>query len=164
MSGLILPVITIAFSVIFLLISLSMPAPTRGVGPAAWPRTVLFSMLFLAIILLVTEYRAYLKAKAESAQLKKEAPPKQPYSFRHWISAGVAGLYFLIMGVLGFVPSTALFIAALSRILGLKNWKLSVLVSLASTAAITILFLSVLGMNVPRGVGIFRDFTLFLTR
>ena len=71
-------------------------------------------------------------------------------------------LYAVLMTRVGFFIATALYAAAMSAILGLRNIPKLILASLAITLIIYIIFVWLLGISVPRGAGQLYYFGLWL--
>ena len=172
MSNLVLPIVTILFSLFFLYASLSIPETIRriGLGPAVWPQAVLFIMLFLGSVLLVKELLVNKREKAkkalagEAGQTDAHIKDGEKNTYVNWCVAAVCCLYFYSMGWLGFVPATFLFVIAMAIILGMRRWGVILLVSCVFTLLIGFVFMRVLNTPLPRGIGIFQTLNLFFTQ
>jgi predicted ferric reductase len=62
--------------------------------------------------------------------------------------------YVLLMFVLGFFVTTALFVIAVGLILGIRNWRLTAMTLLVTIPLIYLFFVTFLGARLPAGYGI----------
>ena len=162
LANLILPVAAILFSVVFFLVSLSLPGVNTGMGPGGWPRIILSLMFLLGIILLIKELRLFRKAQGAEKETVEEEK-STPYSFRHWLAVGVIILLTLTIKQIGFPLAAMLFIAVMALVLGMRSWKIILSVSLIAAVAISILFMKVLFLPLPEGVGVFEKLSNLLS-
>lgn len=135
---------------------------TAILGPKAWPTVILVLMLVLALMGVIKTFITSKKTYAaqvssmgelEESEVKFYSIPMSIVSIISIILYSV-GLYFL-----GFIISSILFLYLLSQVLGTKK-KLSVMLFVVIiTAVIVWLFSIVLKVPLPRGIGIFREFS-----
>lgn len=62
--------------------------------------------------------------------------------------------YVLLMFVLGFFVTTALFVIVVGLILGVRNWRLTAITLLVTIPLIYLFFVTFLGARLPAGYGI----------
>ena len=60
-------------------------------------------------------------------------------------------IYVSVLGRIGFLVATTLFITVESRLLGSRAWRRDVIVSLGITLSVYLLFSVVLGIRLPAG-------------
>lgn len=65
---------------------------------------------------------------------------------------GLSVLYVALLSILGFLISTPLFLIILIRFLGYEKWVNNVAASVGLTATLYLLFVTVLGVNLPQGI------------
>jgi len=73
-------------------------------------------------------------------------------------------VYAICLQTLGFILSTFVFFAGYARIVGQRQVRSLVLSSLVATLSVYFVFSRGLGVMLPRGIGILRDFALILER
>ncbi|MCM3761825.1 tripartite tricarboxylate transporter TctB family protein [Halalkalibacter oceani] len=171
-SNLVISIIGIAFSAFFLYQSTILPIPQRNIiiGPEFWPIILTVAMLIVSVSLLI---KTLLSAKKEPAaessveetallneEVAKEVEIDEPeiaYPNRMWMIILAVALYIALVGLVGFIITTVVFLFAASWILGLKKWISLTLTSVLSTAGLVLIFTFFLTLPLPRGVGIFRE-------
>jgi hypothetical protein len=93
--------------------------PLVPIGPAFYPRLLLLLLIILSLGLVLQSVLAYKRA------------PQEEFAPRHWLkqyqptflSFFVFALYVLLLPKLGFLISTALFVATLQWLLGPRLWR-----------------------------------------
>ncbi len=129
------------------------------VGPEFWPRGILFLMIVLSGIVLAKQIAGFLKSrKAQTSEKSITQTESDPY--RLFLVIVVSFGYAFCMGILGFLISTILFQLIFLYLLKVKRLVSIVFVTLVNTAMLYLLFIRVLNMLLPAGVGIFRTFSL----
>lgn len=166
----ILSFITIIFSLFFLFVAFQLPEAnsTTVVGPTGWPVSLLVFMLGMGIVLL---FQTYIQAKRhgssgsiaddhESTDQKISA--NKNVKHRHlYILASIA-IYVLLLPILGFVIVTPFLFFYLAWLLGLGKVLKVACISILSHIAIISLFIYVLGIPFPRGIGVFRSLSFLI--
>jgi putative tricarboxylic transport membrane protein len=128
-------------------------------GPEFWPRIVLVLLICLSGILLIKNITSLVKAERTSkTEEATQGIIQEPYRFLLVVAASFA--YAFGMGVLGFLLSTILFQMIFLSLLKIKRFASILFVSLPNTDMLYILFIRVLNMLLPAGVGVFRTFSL----
>ena len=171
MTERILSVSTIVFAAFFLVLSLQIEARADNlIGPGTWPGALMAMMLVLGIILTISLFR---KKKAETASaatateitaddedLMAEYEDEIVYPNKFYYMIGLLILYTIGLTIIGFILSTVLLILAGALLFGMKKWITALITAVVSTAGFILLFPILLSLPFPRGIGIFRDFSL----
>ncbi len=128
-------------------------------GPSAWP----IILLVLLILLLGIQMAVLLKKNRGAAVADtKVLSVNRKDALKLACAAGILVVYIVLLDKIGFLPSTPLFMLSYMGLLGQKNRKIKIVVALAATCILYILFSRILQVPLPRGYGIFRDFALSL--
>ena len=161
--NLIFPIATMLFSAILYLSTFSLGTSTDPIGPGGWPRIITTCAFFIGMYLLVKELIAIKSAKKadEKSTLSKEIHEKMAFAdfyakYRHWAAYIAMTIPALTMGYLGFPLAIFLFLNAMALMLGMRNWKVLLTVSILTSGLISFLFMRVMMMSLPMGVGVFR--------
>ncbi len=131
-------------------------APYAKLGPDFWPKGILLGIIFLSGILLIKSITSLIKHEIKEPSMRNVQEP-----YRLFLVIAVSFAYAFGMGILGFLLSTILFQVIFLYLLKIKRFLSIILVSLLNTAMLYILFIQVLNMLLPTGVGIFRTISLF---
>lgn len=126
-------------------------------GPGFWPKFILICMMILSLLVAVDAFRA----------LKKSAGEKQPKAAKsavgriRFFSALILIIaYFFLMNIIGFIALTPFFLVAFMILLGEKSWFWMIILSVGMTIVIILAFTQAMYVPLPRGVGIFHDFSV----
>ena len=121
-----------------------------------WPRLVLWSLLVFSLILSADRLwsRPVPDEPSDDATAASGSFPV--------IALACCAVYFVLIGLTGFLISTLLFCATFPVLLGIRDWKRVATFSLGVTAAVWLLVIVLMHVALPRGAGIFRDISLFL--
>ena len=115
-------------------------------GPGLWPMAVAILMLVAAVVLLI-----------KSIRMKPEEDTKIEMwtdgTKRVYISMGILIAYVALLGVLGFIISTAIMLFVFMQWFTKKNPLIIMLISVVCTAVIYAVFRFLL--NVPVNFGLF---------
>jgi hypothetical protein len=79
---------------------------------------------------------------------------------RFFAAIGLGVAYLILLPVLGFIAITPVFMIAFMLLLGEKSKGWIIGVSIAMTAIIVVLFTKAMYVPLPRGVWLFREFSL----
>lgn len=136
--------------------------PPRGVGlgPAAWPQTMLALIAFAAAIWLVQEFLAWRRGRSLAAA-PAVAAPGEVYSY----AKAAAGLVMIVaygwlLPVIGFPLATAAFIALWCFLGGLRHPLVVVPLSLVGTIVLLWIFMGLALMPLSRGQGVFDNISI----
>ncbi|MDP2268395.1 MAG: tripartite tricarboxylate transporter TctB family protein, partial [Deltaproteobacteria bacterium] len=61
-------------------------------------------------------------------------------------------LFTLLMETMGFIVNTFIFVMYLMKVVQRANWRLSLLIAVATTASLYIVFQVLLGISLPRNM------------
>lgn len=180
MSNIFLSVFTIIFSLFFLIESFNLPASRSAgtLGPAAWPTVLLSLMLIFGICLLINSIISFLKdkkaqesgfteangelIKSETIIESEEMEGEIVFPYRYLFIFGTIFVYLILLSFIGFVLSTPLLIIAIAMFLGMRKIPQILSTSIIGSAALVYVFILVLNIPLPRGVGFFRDLSILL--
>ncbi len=127
------------------------------VGSGFWPLLVLSSATILSFVSLIKEGR--LKNVEEEEGLEK----KEGYSRENRVKVILSVLcllfYITVMPFIGFILSTLLFIFPLIFVLGERRKWVLMLSPLLVTGLIVLVFGKLIGMPLPKGMGVFAAFS-----
>lgn len=126
-----------------------------GVSGMVWPQMILWGLLLLSLLLLAQGCVGELRAHANRQQDVSSSHFQRPI-----LLALVGAIYFAVFDELGFIASTLLFAASTVLLLGRRRPIEVSSFSVGFTAILVILFVKVLNVPLPRGVGVFREFSL----
>lgn len=140
------------------------PYPSRPgrLGPAFWPRAILIMMTLTAAVDCVVEAR---KAPDRFATLAAGNATSTGVRRVWWMMAlGLAFTlaYINLSTVLGFPLATMLFMVVFMLLGGFRRPALSVIISTLGTIILVALFVKVVYVSLPLGVGPFESLTLLL--
>lgn len=125
-------------------------------GPALWPRFLLGALLLLSVVVSVGTIRKITKERAWDESLLTMDRGK----VRFFAAIGLGVAYLILLPVLGFIAITPVFMIAFMRLLGEKSTGWILGVSVAMTGIIVVLFTKAMYVPLPRGVWLFREFSL----
>jgi hypothetical protein len=139
-------------------------AKYRYVDSNFWPKILLALTCALSLGLLIQNLFALRKYMAQNTGRDKSDPtPGRPgeVDWRMFILMSLLCLaYFAGLQILGFLISTILFLWFSIVLISTSNRWLKHLFPVIFTACIMVLFVKVLELSLPRGVWLFRDFSL----
>ena len=125
-------------------------------GGMFWPRILLWSILLISTLMLVIALR--------SRPVKKEGASTGPWKYpKTLILVFLACFgYFLLLDVVGFMLCTLLYLGVMLIILGIKNKAQIIIYPVFAVAIYWFLFVQILKVPLPRGIGIFREISILL--
>lgn len=124
-------------------------------GPAYWPEFLLICLMVLSVLVAVDAFRERKKRDPE----KEEGPKFDGGKARLLLAVGFIVSYFFLLKVFGFIILTPFFLIAFMVLLGerKKAWMLAI--SVGMTIVIVWAFTKAMYVPLPRGIGIFLDFS-----
>ena len=148
-------------------------------GPDFWPRAVLVLLMIVCayeVVRRVVFARdaapgvtlaheavaevAVAHGAIEGAAMTQEAEPRYPW--RLAIGIGLTIAYVLVLDWLGFFVTTALFLALFMIVGRYARTRVIAITSLAGSLAFVFVFMKVVYVSLPLGVGPFRAFSVWL--
>lgn len=165
-----LSIITIVVSVFFLVAAFQTPetASSTNIGPMGWPIMILLFTLLMGILLLLTTWvEGRKKDQHDKDHITSdvyEAPTEKNFHMknRHFYILVSIAIYVLLMPVVGFIVVTPVLFFFLAWLLGMGKILKVAAVTIASNIVFVIVFIYLLGIPFPRGVGIFRSFSFLI--
>ena len=133
---------------------------TQGgtVGPAFFPRVALTGLIAVGLIELGHALWNRAAANEPRASAVVDAP-----GFYWWdlvATVAIGSLYVGLMRIIGFIPATVLFQAAMLLVpFRQRSMKIVIGAPLALTFFYFVIFIRLMGMPLPQGYGIFRTFS-----
>jgi putative tricarboxylic transport membrane protein len=122
------------------------PSGTFGPGAGFLPFWLGVAMAILSIILLVNATRA-------PVQASDRAPfPKGRAVVAILETAGALAAFILLLETLGFLVSIALLTAFLLRVVEREGWLTTVMVAVANSAGLYVIFQMLLGVSLPKNI------------
>lgn len=115
-------------------------------GPDFWPKIIAISIIVLGFIILFVAIKGYLKDKKNATEVTDKAKAKFQYLNVLAVTACMFIYYFAFQYV-GYTIPTFLLIVATSYILGYKNWKIMIPVSLTVTISLYLSFTYLFGIK-----------------
>jgi len=146
-------------------------APAGRIGPDAWPKIILG---LLAAVCLYEIGRSFLgnAAGAASGLLQSlmaraaddadgvHIADRSPGLLLGGIAVTIA--YVLVVDVIGFFVATALYLAAFMRVGRYRRYGVIALASVTGSLAFVVVFMRIVYVSLPPGVGPFRDLSFGL--
>lgn len=126
-------------------------------GPAYWPKFLLICLMGLSFLLAVDAIRERKKPSGENTAGSTFDGGK----VRLFLAVCFIALYFILMRMAGFIAITPFFLLAFMLLLGERNKVWMACISLGITALIVWVFTKAMYVPLPRGQGIFLQFSQF---
>ena len=132
-------------------------------GPDAWPRAILALLMFVCVFEIARRSWSWRSARAGRA---RQAGAAEAEGERHpWLlAAGVAitVLYVPLVGILGFFLCTAIYLAAFMWIGRYRSVRVIALSSVLGSLAFVFVFMKIVYVSLPLGIGVFRSLSTWL--
>lgn len=160
--------IVVMFAIFFLTMT-SQIKITNGsftIGPRTWPYILLILMLALGTFGIISNFIKSKKTQAtETTETTDDKEDSEPERRLFNLSIPIVCLlaviiYVLLLNALGFILSSLLFLYGISFLLGEKKQLNAIIFSIVTTTVFVLLFSVLLSIPLPRGMGIFRQFSL----
>lgn len=132
------------------------PGIYAKLGPEFWPTIVLGALMILGVIVSVGTARKITREKAWAAPLMA----MDRGTLRLFAAIALILGYLTLIHVTGFILITPPFMVLFMLLLGEKSKGWMAGVSVGMTVVIVILFTKAMYVPLPRGVGLFRNFSL----
>ncbi|MBT2217973.1 tripartite tricarboxylate transporter TctB family protein [Virgibacillus dakarensis] len=171
-SNIILGVITILFSVFFLIFTMQLPEARASsvVGPAGWPSVILTFMLIMGILQIVKTVREHKKAIGEPTKISTEEEKLPEVQCKdnekiigsHWYVLIAIAVYVLLLPIIGFLVVTPILFFFLAWLFGMRKKRHLISTTVASYVIFVLLFIYALGIPFPRGIGIFQTLSFWI--
>lgn len=126
-------------------------------GPGFWPKFILIAMMILSLWVAVDAFRARKKSAGEKVS---EAAKSAGGRIRFFSALILIIAYLILINIIGFIALTPFFLIAFMILLGEKSWFWMIILSMGMTILIILAFTQAMYVPLPRGVGIFHDFSV----
>ncbi len=134
-----------------------------GLGPAAWPDAMLMGLAVFCVLWIARDIWVL-------GDASRKPTLSVPVEDDHYhLGKAIVGLMLITaygwsLPILGFAVSTSVFIAIWCLFGGLRNLMVVVPVTVLGTIALLWLFMGLALMPLPRGQGVFDNFSIWLLR
>lgn len=115
-----------------------------------WPQFFSITLVILSILLIIDTTIKPDREK-ETDQNNNEIKPKI-YDTKVFYTVGLLLMYVLIMGSLGFLLTTPIFLALLLWFINYRSLGKLITISLGTTVGLVVVFQFILGVPIPQGV------------
>lgn len=171
-ANIITAVLTILFSVFFLISAMNIPNHRSSVviGPTEWPMMILGFMMAMGILLIITSIKEHKKGISTSGatvelsgdELMSDLRNQNIVSGGHWFILLAIAIYIILLPIIGFLFATPILFLFLAWLLGLKKKRILILVTVIAMVIFVLLFIYALNIPFPRGIGIFRSISFLI--
>lgn len=114
-----------------------------------WPQFFALALLLLSVLLVID---TIIKPNREKDEGEKQVAKPQIYERKVFFSVLLLIVYLVIMGELGFLLTTPIFLVALLWAINYRAIKKLIAISLGTTIVLTAIFQFLLGVPIPQGV------------
>ncbi|MGI6028287.1 MAG: tripartite tricarboxylate transporter TctB family protein [Candidatus Heteroscillospira sp.] len=167
MGHIVMSLVILLFGVVLFANSFGFPEIQGGSiqDAGAWPRIVAALLIFFTCLALYEDYKNWKREKA-LPESERPDPTKaegyDPKGRRRMLGAVTLMLLYMVFGLkyLGFIASSLVFIPLFMYLLGNRKPIVIILNTLAVTILCYLLFCKFMMIPLPRGMGIFRSFSL----
>lgn len=133
----------IAIGSVFLILSQEFPKEiSNSPGPGFYPALLSYLLIVLGVILFIQSLASKKRQEIVITLKSKQA------IFSYKIT-GISILYVIFLPILGFILTTLLFIAVTSYLMGIKNWKIIMILPIIITTLTVIIFEVVFHIPLP---------------
>lgn len=148
--------ITLFTGLVFMVLTftISEPVSKGDIGPRIWPQLLAVFIIGLSIFNILI-YKKNSKNSAQESYKEDTNNDSIAYPKNLWISITLLALYTFLINYIGFVVSTTLFVLVNMYVMGLKNKRNLIIISVIIVVALVVVFPKLLGVPLPRGVGVF---------
>lgn len=160
----------IVFSVFFLFVTPQIKITNSSfiIGPRDWPYILLIGMLGFSVFGVIKSFVKSKRLKVrelETVYDEVNPGPAETEKTAFKLSVPMVALtsiiiYVILLNLIGFIISTVLFLFGITFLLGQKKKVNAAIFAIVTTTVFVLLFTSLLEIPLPRGIGIFRQFSL----
>jgi putative tricarboxylic transport membrane protein len=126
----------------------------KGIDMDFWPK-ILFAIIVVLAVALIWQNIANIRARLAAGKTETAGEPF------NWAKLGASALlvvaYFIGLQTVGFMIATVVFLFLAIRLIGYANRLLGTIYPFAFTALVTLAFVKVLELPLPRGMGLFES-------
>lgn len=126
----------------------------KGIDMDFWPKILLVVVALLALAQ-IAQNVLNIRSRLAAGKVREEGGE----AF-NWAKLGASGAlvvaYFIGLQTVGFMIATVVFLFFATRLIGYSNWVLGLVYQFAFTALVTLAFVKLLELPLPRGMGPFE--------
>jgi putative tricarboxylic transport membrane protein len=141
-------------------------AQTPGrIGPDAWPKLILILMMATAVwglIAAVLRRPTNISAEAEIEQIETLVRPPEVFPHLVWIGVFLTLGYVFALPVLGYFIASVIYVGAIMFVGHYRRMLYVSMFSLVVPLIFMFLFMRVVYVSLPLGIGSFKDVTLMI--
>jgi uncharacterized membrane protein len=126
-------------------------------GPGFWPKVILVCMMILSAWIALDVFRA---RKKSTGPKTSDAADSAGSRIRFFSALVMIIAYLVLLNVIGFAALTPFFMIAFMTLLGEKSWPWMIGLSIGMTIIVLLAFTQAMYVPLPRGVGVFREFSI----
>jgi len=132
-------------------------------GPDAWPKAILGLLAFVCVVEIARRAWSWRSAPVPEARREADAEP-EPTRYPRLLAGGIAitALYVPGLEVLGFFTCTVIYLAAFMWIGRYRSIRVIAASSIVGTLAFVFVFMKVVYVSLPLGMGPFRSISTWL--
>lgn len=131
-------------------------------GSKGFPQMIAIVAIILLIAIVIKTIIAMRKTEPVKGKTAKITTSTKTLYKRVVLLITLLFLYIVFLKKIGFTLETLLFIFLSLTILGYKNYRVSIIFSIAFTAMLVIVFGRVFFIAIPRGTGLLKELSYFL--
>jgi len=145
----------------FINLQIKTPPPTDGgMSAKTWPQILLMVLIVCIIFNLIKVYK---KGKSEGKLFfEMSVNEKKILSWKIWVGICLCFAYPIGLRYIGFFAASLMYLLPMIYLLGGRAKKTLISWSLGITIVVYIVFRMILGVPLPRGTGVFREFAIWL--
>jgi len=155
--------LVVFFTYAYFFIGATVPkAEGPGWGAEVWPQAILIALIILLGVNMVMVYRGGGKTPEFGFGKLRQISLTSFVQGKLFLGMAALFVYAMSLQAAGFILSTFVFFVVYARIVGQKHTKTLVVSAFVATFTVYFVFSRALGVMLPRGYGILRDFAIFL--
>ena len=162
MGELIFTAILLICAVILLISSFSIPIVDDIAGARYWP---MFLLVVCILLLTLKVIKAWKNLPADRKErIAQLSEVKSRGTVKLLLAFAICTVYVLIVSRIGFIFGTFLLGIGISWLLGAKKLHQMALAGLCASIPIYAIFVWILNLRLPRGIGVFYDISMWVER
>lgn len=141
-------------------------AKYKNVDSAFWPKIILASMGILSVLILYENIAALRLRRSEKREATSGCDEDVAASGVDWkkmaLMAVLCIAYYWGLSILGFVIATIAFMWLAMAVIGGAKKITAIIFPIVFTGALAVIFVKILELSLPRGIGLFHELSLLL--
>ena len=131
-------------------------------SPVDWPRSLLLLLIFFMFVNMINIFRTTPAKDRNLSSLPSASSIAGLYKNKLFFGMVILVAFGYALPQLGFLPASFALASLYIILLGEKRVQYAALYGAIMVIVLFVLFSIILGITMPRGVGVFRDFALFV--